>query len=149
MSVPLTKPGIRKNFACGIRKHSARLARNMSVIDQRGKVITSRCHGSKISGSQQTVAEGETKKSTCLTFMCMIALRNKTVAHTFLPSFDNKKTAIYVNKLLLRSRNFATMVRWRFTSPPYNVRFPKRTLLELVILINLYHWILEILRFYH
>ena len=29
------------------------------------------------------------KKMTCMTFQCMIALRNKTVAHTFLPSFDN------------------------------------------------------------
>ena len=25
----------------------------------------------------------------CMTFMCMIALRNKTVVHTFLPSFNN------------------------------------------------------------
>lgn len=29
------------------------------------------------------------KKSTCMTFQCMIAFRNKTVAHTFLSSFDN------------------------------------------------------------
>ena len=25
----------------------------------------------------------------CVTFLCMILLRNKTLAHTFLPSFDN------------------------------------------------------------
>ena len=30
----------------------------------------------------------KTKKLTCLTLLCMIALRNKTVAHTFLPSFE-------------------------------------------------------------
>ena len=29
------------------------------------------------------------KKLTCLTFLYMITLRNKTVAHTFLPSLDN------------------------------------------------------------
>ena len=29
------------------------------------------------------------QKLTCLTFMYMIALRNKTVAHAFLPSLDN------------------------------------------------------------
>ena len=29
------------------------------------------------------------KKLTCMAFLYMIALRNKTVAHTFLPSFGN------------------------------------------------------------
>ena len=29
------------------------------------------------------------KKLTCMAFLYMIALRNKTVAHTFLPSFEN------------------------------------------------------------
>ena len=31
----------------------------------------------------------KTEKLTCMTFLCMIALRNKTVAHDFRPSFDN------------------------------------------------------------
>ena len=54
---------------------------------QRGEVVASRCHGSKISGSQQTVAlqiwQGEKKnEQNC-------SLRNKTAAHTFLLSLDN------------------------------------------------------------
>ena len=32
------------------------------------------------------------KKLTCVTFLCMIALRNKTVAHTFLPSLTKEMT---------------------------------------------------------
>ena len=32
------------------------------------------------------------KKLTCVTFLCMIALRNKTVAHTFLPSLTKQMT---------------------------------------------------------
>ena len=57
--------------------------------------ITSRCLGNKISESQQTVVLQVWQKATkklncaCVTFLCMILLRNKTLAHTFLPSFDN------------------------------------------------------------
>ena len=40
---------------------------------------------------------------------CMIALRNKTVAHTFPLSFDNANERL-PQEILLRSRNFATMV---------------------------------------
>ena len=51
----------------------------------------------------------------CMTFLCMIALRkNKTVAHTFLPSFDNANRRLSQVRLLW-SRNFATMVTWRHT----------------------------------
>ena len=32
------------------------------------------------------------KKLACVTFLCMIALRNKTVAHTFLPSLTKEMT---------------------------------------------------------
>ena len=46
------------------------------------------CHGSKISGSQLTVVLQTCQKKD-MTFLCMIALRDKTVVHTFLPSFDN------------------------------------------------------------
>ena len=45
----------------------------------------------------------------CMTFLCMIALRNRTVAHTFLPSFDNANGRLCQERLL-RSRNLATMV---------------------------------------
>ena len=47
-----------------------------------------------------------------MTFLCMTALRNKTVAHTFLPSFDNANGRVCQERLL-RSRNFATMVTCR------------------------------------
>ena len=72
----------------------------------------SRCSGSKISGSQQTVAlqiwqEKKTKKLTCINFM--ITLRNKTITHTFLPSFDNANGRLCQERLL-RSRNFAAVV---------------------------------------
>ena len=50
--------------------------------------------------------------------LCMIALRNTMVAHTFLPSFDNANGHVCDDRLL-RSRNLATMVTWRHSSPPY------------------------------
>ena len=49
------------------------------------------------------------KKLTCLTFLCMIALRNKTVTHTILPPFDNANGRL-CQEGLLRNRHFATMV---------------------------------------
>ena len=52
------------------------------------------------------------------TFLCVIAPRNKMVAHTFLPSFNNANGHLCQQRLL-RFRNFATMVTWRHTSPPY------------------------------
>ena len=61
---------------------------------QRREVVTSRCHGSKLSGSQQTVVQQisqkkkNEKKMTCIPFLRIIALRNKTVV-PFLPSFEN------------------------------------------------------------
>ena len=47
------------------------------------------CHGSKISrGSEKTVVlqiwQKKMKKLMCMTFLYIIALRNKTVSHTFL-----------------------------------------------------------------
>ena len=56
------------------------------------KEVMSRCHGSKIFGSQQTVVlqiwQKKTEKLTCMTFPCTLALRNKTVASPYfvLPS---------------------------------------------------------------
>ena len=40
----------------------------------------------------------------------MIALRNETVAHTFLPSFDNANNHLWQTETAVRSRNFAAMV---------------------------------------
>ena len=59
------------------------------------EVVTSRCHGGKISGSQQTDflqiwQKKENEKMTRMqSFPGMIALGNKTIAYTWLPSFDN------------------------------------------------------------
>ena len=65
------------------------------------KVVTSLCHGNKISGSQQTEVlqiwqkKRKRKKMTCMqSFLCMMALGNKTVAHTWLPSFDNENSRL-------------------------------------------------------
>ena len=60
------------------------------------------------------------KKNTWMTFLSTIALRNKTVAHTFLPSLDNADGRLCKERLL-RSRNFASMVMWRHTSLLYRV----------------------------
>ena len=40
------------------------------------------------------MAEKYEKIDNCVTFLCMIALRNKKVAHTFLPSFDNANVCL-------------------------------------------------------
>ena len=56
-----------------------------------------------------------------MTFLCTIALRNKTVAHTFLPSLDNADGRLYKERFL-RSRNFASMVMLRHTSLLYYIQ---------------------------
>ena len=43
-----------------------------------------------------------------MTFLNMIALRNKPVAHNFLPSFENANDRLCQERV--RSRKFATMV---------------------------------------
>ena len=48
----------------------------------------------------------------------MITIRNKTIAHTFLPSFDNANGRLCQERLL-RSRNFAAVVTLRYTPPLY------------------------------
>ena len=60
----------------------------MRFVDclQREKVVTQSSHGNIISGTQQTVdgpanmAEKRKRKMTCMTFLCIIALRNITLA---------------------------------------------------------------------
>ena len=46
------------------------------------------------------------------------ALRNKTVTHTFLSSFDNENGCLCEERLF-RSRNFVTLVTWPQTFPLY------------------------------
>ena len=55
------------------------------------------CHGSKISGSQQTEVLQIWHKNDIYTVFprCMIVLRSKTVAHTFFPSFENANGHLY------------------------------------------------------
>ena len=53
----------------------------------------------------------KTPKNVCLTFLSMIDLKNKTVAHVFLPSFNNKDSCLRQERLL-QSRNVATMLAW-------------------------------------
>ena len=50
--------------------------------------------------------------------LCMIALRNKMVTHSFFPWLDNANGRLCHDRLL-RSRNPATMVTWRHSSPLY------------------------------
>ena len=86
--------------------------------EQWGEVVTSRCHGSKISGTEQTVVLQiwqEKNIKIVLTVLCNIALRDKLVTHTFLPSFDNEIGRLCQERLL-RSRNFSTMVTCRHSS---------------------------------
>ena len=40
----------------------------------------------------------KTNKMTCMTLLCMIALRNKTIVHTFIQSFDNAIGGVSVKK---------------------------------------------------
>ena len=63
-------------------------------------------------------------------FLCVIAPSTKTVAHTFLPSFDSANGCLY-QKRLLRSRNFATMVTRRHNSPHYCLAMLLEALLSL------------------
>ena len=83
------------------------------------------CHGSKISGGSQEIVvlqiwqKKKMKKIMCMTFLYIIALRNKTVSHTFLPWFDNVKGRLCQERLL-RSRNFATMVMQHHTTLLYS-----------------------------
>ena len=61
----------------------------MRFVDclRREKVVTQSSHGNIISGTQQTVdgpanvaEKRKKKKRTCMTFLCIIALRNITLA---------------------------------------------------------------------
>ena len=64
-----------------------------------------------MSGSQETVVlQNWQKLKPPKNDMCDFALKNKTVAHTCLPSFENGNGRV-CEETLLRSRNFATMVK--------------------------------------
>ena len=57
-------------------------------------------------------------KLICITFLCMIAFMNQTVAHTILPSLHIANGFICQERLL-RARDFVTIVTWRHTCPLY------------------------------
>ena len=57
----------------------------------------------------------KTKNLACLNFLCIIALTNQMVAHTFPPSFNNANSRL-CRERLLSSRNFASMVTWHHPS---------------------------------
>ena len=84
----------------------------------------SRCHGSKCPDvtKRWSCKHGRKKKGTkklkCLTFICMIALRNKTVAHFLIPSFDNANSRLCQERVL-GCRNFATVYFGNMTSHFY------------------------------
>ena len=45
----------------------------------------------------------KTKTLTCMAFLCLIALRNKMVANTFLLLFDNANDRLFQERLLGKS----------------------------------------------
>ena len=84
---------------------------------KRGEVATSRCHDSKISGSQRTVVlqiwQKKLRKNWHIWLSCAwLHSGTKRLAHAFLPSFDNVNCRL-CQEGLLRSRNSATMVTSR------------------------------------
>ena len=96
---------------------------NSKIIERRSHCMSC-CHCSKNSGGpQETVVlqiwQKKWKKLTCMTFLCIIALRNKTVSHAFLWWLDNVKGRLCQERLL-RSRNFATMVMRYHTTLLYS-----------------------------
>ena len=54
----------------------------------------------KFRGPANMAEKQKTKKLSCMTFLCMITLRKKTVAHTFLLSFDNTNVHLCQDRLL-------------------------------------------------
>ena len=76
-------------------------------------MVISPCHGSKISGSQQTVVlqihvcQKKGKKTDTYDFPEHDCAQDKMMAHIFLSSFDNGRLC---EERLLRSINFAAMV---------------------------------------
>ena len=49
------------------------------LIVWRGKVVTSRCHGSEPWSCRYSRKKKKTKKLTCMTFRCFMVLKNKMV----------------------------------------------------------------------
>ena len=83
---------------------------------RRGEVVMSSFHGSKISWSCKYGEKKKKRKNRHVWLSCAwYIVKNKTVGHTFLLSFDNTN-GHFCQDRLLRSRNLATMVTWRHTS---------------------------------
>ena len=74
-----------KTLRASDRGKSSRTRHVPSLIEK--EVVTSRCHGNKTKRKKKHMTRIQS-------FLCMIALRSKTVAHTFLPSFDTAKARL-------------------------------------------------------
>ena len=78
------------------------VCKRLERAGERGEVVTlARSQNFYISTNcgPAKVAEKKEKKLTCMTFLCMIALRDKTVEHTFLPGkiFEIQKFCYHGN----------------------------------------------------
>ena len=82
----------------------------------RGEVVTSR---NSTNRGHANMAE---KKKDMYDFSVHDCTREQTIAHTFLPSFDNVNCCFRQGRLL-RSVHFVTMVTSRHTSPLYLISF--------------------------
>ena len=87
----------------------------------RGEVITSTCHGSKISGTQQTMVCKYCRKNSKNLHVAWLALSNKTVAHNLSSIFRQCKFPSTSQERLLRPRNFSSMVT--YTSSLYYIEW--------------------------
>ena len=82
------------------------------------KVVTSCCHGSKNVLILTNYGRKKMKKWQVWISCAWYPLRNKMVAHTFLPLFDTAGGCLCQERLF-KSRNSATIVTWHHTFPLY------------------------------
>ena len=116
----LTSLSFKLNRTSKEKKPTKQTKNTMCHQKSRGTVVTSRCHGSKTFRSQQTLVlqTWQEKKMICVNFGGMIALmiKNRTAAHRlFVSGSKMKMTVRLYQERLLRFRNFASMVTWRFS----------------------------------
>ena len=87
---------------CSIKYYTSREEKSLRLVTTVAKPLD-------INKPWSCKHDRENKKNVSMTFLCMIALRNKTVPHVFLPSFNNTNGCLRQERLL-RSRNLAAMV---------------------------------------
>ena len=117
-SSQIIRPKLRRQdyFDAVPLRHSLPIPKPFSRFKSDKYKHSSQPSGSRPPGAKRRSRQKEkTKKPSCMTFLCMITVKNKTVGHTFLLSFDNTN-GHFCQDRLLRSRNLATMVTWRHFS---------------------------------